>query len=278
MKRRELERLLQEHIHLEDIRKPQLELELYPLNQPLVTSTFRRILATSFVFVLLIFSAIYFQIKTEVDSVFTLDYNPSFEIGLNRFGEVVSLKALNTDAEEILNDIPRGIRSIQDTVHILYQESLNKSLIQTNQKQAFLVGLLNEKNRQNEFVMKTLNQPLLPNTFFLFLGNQSSVTSSSSNFIFLPSFSTNPSSESEIINTDSTVIESDLDRHNLLTRSLDELSQNEVRILASSLGITEAKCTLIIQVLRSEGKTQDSVLFLQLVQSDINTLANRLPK
>jgi hypothetical protein len=63
--------------------------------------------------------------NNKVVSTVTLDINPSIEINLNSNEKVVSIKALNDDAKDIVNDDLKG-KSLEDSLNIITDNLIDK--------------------------------------------------------------------------------------------------------------------------------------------------------
>ena len=63
--------------------------------------------------------------SNKIVSTLTLDINPSIEINLNKKEKIVSTKALNSDAEEIINDNLNG-KSLNDALGVITEKVIEK--------------------------------------------------------------------------------------------------------------------------------------------------------
>ena len=83
-----------------------------------------------FVVVLLLVGGVlaYILLKDKVVSTITLDINPSVEISLDKNDKVIDVKALNEDANDIINDNFKG-KELSDTINILVDNLIEKDYI-----------------------------------------------------------------------------------------------------------------------------------------------------
>lgn len=279
MKKREIEQLLQNHIRFEPITEPHFDLDLAPLSKAPVLSPWRRIIVAVFSFFLLAISGVYFNLRYQVESTISVDFNPSFDLQLNYFGEVIGFVAQNNDALALMDSLPKHPLSPEQALAQIYQYSIEEGIIASQQSQVFLIGFHQASPTQSQKFISALESSAPASIYFLFI-NESNQIASNRFFqvsTLVPSQTTNESVDA-LFPSGSDSPSSELDRHNLLAKPLRQLTQAERVVLAETLEISYAKLSLIIQILIFENKTEDLTLFFQYVRSDINTLALRLPR
>lgn len=279
MKKHQLEQLLREHVTFEPITKPTFDLDLAPFFTAPVLSPWRRIFAASFSFLFLALSGVYFNLRYQVDSIVSVDFNPAFELKINYFGEVIGYEAQNSDAQHLQNQLPKHPLRPAQAIEELYQLSIEEGFVSTNQANVFLIGFHQTTPSQSTRFVSSLEQANQSSIFFLFLSDSSVVTSTRFYNVqtSIPEFSGTESVDTLQPSYNQTP-ETEMDRHNLLTKPLRQLTQVERVALADSLGISYAKLSLIIEILIFEHKTEDLTRFFDYVRSDINSLALRLPR
>ena len=85
--------------------------------------------------------------NNKIVSIVTLDINPSIEINLNKNEEIVSTKALNSDAEEIISKDLNG-KSLTDALQKITEKVIEKGYVQDG-KVAILVTSKGEANNND---------------------------------------------------------------------------------------------------------------------------------
>lgn len=93
------------------------------------------------------------------DSVITLDVNPSIEIRTNRMNQILSIRALNEDAKEVLKDYHYNGRDMGDSVSALI-ESLMEHQYFKEDTNAMLLTVMNKNNRKADAVMNDMDQAI----------------------------------------------------------------------------------------------------------------------
>ncbi len=279
MKKHQLEQFLKENMAFEPITKPTFELDLAPLSSAVVFPPWKRILIATFSFFFLALSGVYFNLRYQVESVVSVDFNPSFDLKVNYFGEVIGYDAQNSDAEQLQNQLPKHPLSPAQAIEELYQLSIEKGFVSTNQANVFLIGFHESSPTQSTRFVASLEEANQSSIFFLFLSDSS--VSTSTRFYKVqtttPEFSGTENVDSYQPSYQETP-ETEIDRHNLLTKPLRQLTPSERVALANSLEISYAKLSLIIEILIFENKTEDLTRFFEYVRSNINSLALRLPR
>lgn len=82
-------------------------------------------------------------------SIISIDVNPSLELGINRFDQVVSVEALNQDGQALKDSLNIQFESYQDAVkQILENEDIQSILSQNEEMSIVVVGSDTEKNTQ----------------------------------------------------------------------------------------------------------------------------------
>lgn len=105
-------------------------------------------LAASFAIIFgVVFGIMVHTNSNAVDSVVSIDVNPSVELKINKKEKVVSLNAVNDDGEEILKDTDVIGMTVETAVETLLAEMTNKGYIDTD-KNSVLISVQN-KNKEN---------------------------------------------------------------------------------------------------------------------------------
>lgn len=91
-----------------------------------------------------------------VDSIITLDVNPSIEILTNRKDEILSVKAMNPDAQRIIGDKDYSHTRLNDTISMIINSLVENKYV-NREKNAILLTVTNKNNRKADDLLTDMN-------------------------------------------------------------------------------------------------------------------------
>jgi hypothetical protein len=280
MKKRQIEQLLQEQILFEPITQPTFQLELHPLNQQVPMLPWRRLLSGFIVLVFIALSGLYFHAENTIVYSLSVDFNPSIRLYMNTFGNVVRAESSNPQGDNILDQIDLKKHSMVESISMIYNEALRQELVQTSVPEVFLIGLY-AKTQAEETMISSKIQSLSINSniYFLYVSQH---VENSINYRFLPYVSSSSAPKGPtgtFLGPSNSTTESSMDTIESsnpiyqLNPQLDLLTMDELRELAGVVGISDAKLSLIINILKREQKTTDIARLFTLSRMDISSLS-----
>ena len=94
------------------------------------------------VFVLALFSVLYFQVfyPVSVYAYIDLDINPSMEFSVDKYSKVLEVKALNSDAQKLLKDLDLEEIPVKKAIFEVIESSKNMGFISTEKSNKVLVS------------------------------------------------------------------------------------------------------------------------------------------
>lgn len=114
---------------------------------------FKRILLLAASMCLLAFCCLFYQTNiAQAVTYVSLDFNSSLEIGLNRFNEVVSVKAFDKDAEKILKKANIKGQPVDRAVKTILTQARTDGYLVSSPKETLLVAVSPVKNRASQKV------------------------------------------------------------------------------------------------------------------------------
>jgi len=128
------------------------------------TFSFRKYVAIAAMFLLLVIPiGVFAFMNNTVYTYISVDINPSFELGLNRFDKVVKIVPLNNDAENLFSDLNLRGKKVEDAFYILTQRAIEKGYIKKNDFNEILVTVL-KSNKINDSEREKLKEKLVANS------------------------------------------------------------------------------------------------------------------
>lgn len=103
---------------------------------------FKRVLLVAASMCLLAFCCLFYQTNIAQAVTFvSLDFNPSLEMGLNRFKEIVSVKAFDNDAEKILEKVNIKGQPVDRAIKIILNQACTDGYLVSSSKETLLVAV-----------------------------------------------------------------------------------------------------------------------------------------
>ncbi|KUK53383.1 MAG: putative membrane protein [Desulfotomaculum sp. 46_296] len=103
---------------------------------------FKRILLVAASMCLLAFCCLFYQTNIAQAVTFvSFDFNPSLEIGLNRYKEIVSIKAFDDDAEKMLEKVNIKGQTVDRAVKIIINQARTEGYLVSSSKETLLVAV-----------------------------------------------------------------------------------------------------------------------------------------
>lgn len=207
--------------------------------------------------------------------ILTIDINPGFEININRFNRVVSITAVNEDAEPMLDDLTfwhkspeKVLKNIYDVASLKgYAETDSAMLISLNSNDEVLVSRLSSE--ADELNIKTVFMSTNYSAIYVYTAKlesrtESSVSSGSIDF-YAPVFES----------TTQTGVNSDyyydsLDEIDIITSQY--WSETAIRFVADNHQITIGKLQLVLAIYNAYEEYDTIDEFESLIDSSISTL------
>jgi len=116
-----------------------------------------RIVMASFALLFIsIFSFIAYQSYYTVVSLFTVDINPSIEVGLNRYDKVIEINPINSDGLVLIDNLNKTSGNLDDVLDDVIDTSLELGFI-TSSSQAVLVGVSSTNETDQDSLADTID-------------------------------------------------------------------------------------------------------------------------
>jgi len=163
-----------------------------------------RIVMSSFALLFIsIFSFIAYQSYYTVVSLFTVDINPSIEVGLNRYDKVIEVNPINSDGVVLIDNLNKTSGNLNDVLDDVIETSLELGYI-TSSSQAVLVGVSSTNEADQVSLMDTIDSYFAEQSYHLMVISMQGINQEQL-FSFL-SFVSNPeATESPTYSNGSTV-------------------------------------------------------------------------
>lgn len=104
-----------------------------------------------------VFSGLWFSENRLADTTVTLDINPSIELITNRRDQVISLQALNSDAQGVVEQVQAKGLPLKEAVDALLSTALNQGYL-SGGNGALLVSVQNEDPQKAQEIKTTLDE------------------------------------------------------------------------------------------------------------------------
>ena len=88
---------------------------------------------------------LFFYNKLAIETIVTIDVNPSFEVQLNRQGEVLKITGVNKDGKEIVDQLTHKSKNLNTTIDSLLTQLDKKGYF--SEKTAILVSVQNKQEK-----------------------------------------------------------------------------------------------------------------------------------
>lgn len=85
----------------------------------------------------------------------TVDINPSIEMGLNRYDNVISTKGLNQEGIELLNKVNLLNLNVEKALEIVTEEAIREKYINTDKENAVIISYSKKETKQKALAQKT---------------------------------------------------------------------------------------------------------------------------
>ncbi|CDE45095.1 putative uncharacterized protein [Clostridium sp. CAG:411] len=99
---------------------------------------------------------LFFYNKLAIETIVTIDVNPSFEVQLNRQGEVRKITGVNKDGKEIVDQLTHKSKNLNTTIDSLLTQLDKKGYF--SEKTAILVSVQNKQEKTATAVEKTVKK------------------------------------------------------------------------------------------------------------------------
>ena len=117
------------------------------ISLPSGSAGLKRILLIAASMCLLAFCCLFYQANiAQAVSFVSLDFNPSLEMGLNRFNEVVSVKAFDKEAEKILEKVNVKGQPVDRAVKTILTQARTDGYLVSSPKETLLVAVSSVKD------------------------------------------------------------------------------------------------------------------------------------
>lgn len=223
----------------------------------------------------LVFLAIagYAGYRLNVDPVATvsLDFNPSIEFQVNRFGRIVDARSDHPMGEALIEEVAFRRLSIEDAVQATYDKAVELGYVRESSLQYFLIGIASaDAVREAAFAERIRTRPGDDSLQLLLLtqhGANPDAWFGIDSRALSPAFDGLPSTEGSAAN-DKGTIDSIYD----IQTPLELLTPAEFASLSQTLGISQAKLAIVVRILVRENQTTNPSRLVQLSNTDINQL------
>jgi hypothetical protein len=275
MKLRRFLTILHEEARLPEPTKPSfaiLETIVPPAIEPNRSPWLKRfVLAFSLVFLAAVGYAGY---RMNVDPVATVsvDFNPSLEFQVNRFGRVVGATSDHPVGEALIEQVAFRRLSIEDAVQATYEKALELGYLNETNLQYFLVGIASTDAQKELSYATRIHEATDDEHLRLMI-----LTRHSSNRdawfgidaqTLSPAFDGLPSTEDAAAAGGDQKIDSIYD----IQTPLELLTPVELASLSQTLDISQAKLAIVVLILVRENQTTNPARLIQLSNTDINQL------
>jgi len=225
-------------------------------------------------FSLLFLAAVgYAGYRLNVDPVATvsLDFNPSIEFRVNRFGRVVDAQSDHPMGEALIEQVAFRRLRIEDAVKATYDKAVELGYVRESSLQYFLIGIASaDAVREAAFAERIRTRPGDDSLQILLLtqhGANPDAWYGIDSGSLSPAFDGLPSTEGTAAN-DKGSIDSIYD----IQTPLELLTPAEFASLSQTLGISKAKLAIVVRILVRENQTTNPSRLVQLSNTDINQL------
>lgn len=230
----------------------------------------RAVYSLSLMFLAVVGFTVY-RLNVDPVATVTLDFNPSLQFQINRFGRVVEVTSSDALGLILIENIRVVQRPIEEAIQTTYASAIAKGYVGQTGVQYFLLGVSASDYAQESALAEKIRTSTTPGSLqYLFLTQHSS--SSDAWFginasALSPAFNGQPSSE-DFQTADRGPIDSIYD----IVTPLELLTPSQFASLASTLAISEAKLALVIRILVRENQTENHSRLIQLANTNINQL------
>lgn len=103
----------------------------------------------------------------------SFDVNPSFEIEINRFGNVARINTVNEDAKELLKGYDPSNEDLDDVVEVIMNRLIDAGYIKDNQRNCIMVsGSKDNSTKALKEVNEEVNEALKESNLYSYVLNQ----------------------------------------------------------------------------------------------------------
>jgi hypothetical protein len=212
-----------------------------------------------------------YRMNVDPVATVTVDFNPSLQFQINRFGRVVEVSSSQALGQWLLEDLDVSQRPIEQAIQATYDAAVEKGLVGSTGVQYFLLGVSAASYASEAALTDRIRGASTPSTLRLLFLTQHSAVSETwfgiGSSALSPAFNQQPSSE-DVQPTDRGPIDSIYD----IVTPLELLTSSQFSSLASTLAISEAKLAVVIRILIRENQTENHSRLIQLANTDINQL------
>lgn len=223
-----------------------------------------RVLISMASLILVLAFSFYIYLRMTPVSTLTIDINPSIEVKLNVFNRVVSLTGLNDESNTFIEQLDPSNRSLSKLLEAIYDVGIENQYFDENSAYA-LIGIYGEEESEELSIQSLLDE--FTSFTFLTITQHSADSQRYYEPEFKPSNEVSGDVEDYFDGTEGNIVLPSAELNSNI--DIDPENLNEY---AATLGITQTKLILVIDIFNQSDQFSTFEDFQNLVESSIYDL------